>query len=110
MDEHERADVVEYRDQVFLPQWAELSKRMVIFSEDGSWKHPPNLSENEKPLVLVTHDESTFNSNDGKRRIWMENGKQPLRPKGRGKRTMASEFLTPGGRLKVQVYLEMLKT
>ncbi len=101
IDGHERADVVEYRDQIFLPQWAELSKRMVIFSEDGSWKHPPNLSENEKPLVLVTHDESTFNSNDGKRRIWMENGKQPLRPKGRGKGIMASEFLTPGGRLKV---------
>ncbi len=44
---HERADVVEYWDQVFLLQWAKLSKRMVIFSEDGSWKHPPNLSENE---------------------------------------------------------------
>ncbi len=74
---------------------------MVIFSEDGSWKHPLNLSENEKPLVLVTHDESIFNSNNGKRRIWMENGKQPLCLKGRGKRIMASEFLTPSGRLKV---------
>ena len=31
----------------------------------------------------------------------MENGKQPLRPKGRGKRIIASEFLTPGGQLKV---------
>ncbi len=74
---------------------------MVIFSKDSSWKHPHNLSKNEKPLVLVTHDKSTFNSNDRKRRIWMENGKQPLRPKGRGKRIMASEFLTPGDRLKI---------
>ncbi len=31
----------------------------------------------------------------------MENRKKPLRPKRRGKRTMASEFLTPGGRLKI---------
>ncbi len=31
----------------------------------------------------------------------MENGKQPLRPKGRGKRIIASEFLTPDGQLKV---------
>ncbi len=69
IDKHERADVVEYRDQVFLPQLAELSKQMVIFSEDSSWKYPPNLSENEKPLVLVTHNERFFNSNDGKRRI-----------------------------------------
>ncbi len=101
IDEHKRADVVEYRDQVFLPQWAELSKRKVIFSEDGSWKHPPNQTENEKPLVLVIYDESTFNSNDGKRQIWIENEKQPLRLKGREKRIMVSEFLTPGDRLKV---------
>ncbi len=84
LDGHKRADVVEYRDQVFLLQCAELSKQMVIFSEDGSWKHPPDLSENEKPLVLVTNNESTFNSNDGTEQIWMENGKQLLRPKGRG--------------------------
>ena len=32
IDGHKRADVVEYRDQVFFPQWAELSKQMVIFS------------------------------------------------------------------------------
>ncbi len=31
----------------------------------------------------------------------MENGKQPLRPHGRGKGIMASEFLTPGDQLKV---------
>ncbi len=43
----------------------------------------------------------TINSNDRKRRIWMKKEKQPLRPKGKGKRIMASEFLTPGGRLKV---------
>ncbi len=50
IDGHERADIVEYQDQVFLPQWAELSKRMVIFSGDDSWKHPPNLSENDYQL------------------------------------------------------------
>ena len=85
IDGHKRADVGQYRDQVFFPQWNEISKRMVIFSKDGSWKHPPNLSKNENPLVLVTQDESTFNLNDGKRRIWIENGKQPLHPKGNGK-------------------------
>ena len=55
---------------------------------------PQNLPPGQKPLVLVTHDESTFNANDGKRRLWMEKGKQPLRPKARGKGLMVSDFLT----------------
>jgi hypothetical protein len=52
-------------------------------------------------LVSITQDESTFNANDGKRRIWMEEGKNPLRPKARGQGIMVSGFLTPGGILRV---------
>ena len=62
---------------------------------------PQNLPPGQKPLVLVTHDESTFSANDGKRRLWTENGKQPLRPKTRGKGLMVSDSLTPGRRLAV---------
>lgn len=101
IDGHEREDVVEYRQKDFLPTWASLKRRMVVFSEDGSWTKPSSLKEGEKPLVLVTHDENTFNANDGKRRIWKEKGKSPLRPKRRGKGIMVSEFLTPIGRLKI---------
>ena len=44
-DGHERADVVEYRDQVFIPRWKELQRRFVVFQEDGSWEMPKgNLS------------------------------------------------------------------
>lgn len=101
IDGHEREDVVKYRQDNFLPAWAKLAQRMVIFSEDGTWTLLLGLQDGKKPLVLVTHDESTFNANDGKRHIWMEKGKTPLRPKGRGKGIMISEFLTPGGRLHV---------
>ena len=59
------------------------------------------LPPGQKPLVLVTRDESTFNANDGKRQMWMKEDKQPLRSKGRGKGLMVSDFLTPGGRLAV---------
>jgi len=52
-------------------------------------------------LVLVTHDETTFNANDGKRGVWLKDGKQPIRPKGRGKGTIVSGFSTLGGRLRV---------
>ena len=101
IDGHERGDVVQYRQKDFLPTWAGLERRMVIFSKDRSWTKPLGLEEEEKPLVLVTHDESTFNANDGKRKIWKEKGKSPLRPKGRGKGIMVSEFLTPVGRLRI---------
>ena len=46
---------------------------------------PQNLPPGQKPLVLVTHDELAFSANDGKRQLWMEDGKQPLRPKDQGK-------------------------
>jgi hypothetical protein len=100
-DGHEREDVVRYRNEVFLPLWRQHQRRLVSFEEDGSWKPPPGLLEGEKPLVFITHDESTFNANDGKRQGWMIQGRQPLKPKSRGKGIMVSGFLTPGGRLRV---------
>jgi len=99
IDGHERPDVIAYRN-TFINQFKELSKRFVIFHEDGTWEKP-DLPPGQKPLVFITHDESTFNANDGKRRIWAENGKQPLRPKSKGKGIMVSAFLTPGGILKI---------
>ena len=66
IDGHEREDVVFYRNEVFLPHWNSLKRRMVIFAEDDTWSPPPGLLPGEKPLVLVTHDESTFSANDGK--------------------------------------------
>ena len=100
-DGHEREDVVRYRNEVFLPLWRQHQRRFVTFEEDGSWKPPLGLLEGEKPLVFITHDESTFNANDGKRQGWMVQGRQPLKPKSKGKGIMVSGFHTPGGRLRV---------
>ena len=105
IDGHEREDVVLYRNEVFLPRWKLLQRRMVIFQEDASgtvtWSAPPTLLPGEKPLVLVTHDECTLNANDGKRQGWMKKGEQLLRQNGKGRGIMVSGFLTPEGRLKV---------
>ena len=57
------------------------------------------MVEGEKLLILVTHYESILNANDGKRRAWKEKGKSLLRPKGKEKGIMVSEFLTPVGKL-----------
>ena len=51
----------------------------------------------QKPLVLVTHDESIFNAYGVKQRLWQ----QPPRPKARWNSLMVSDSLAPGGRLAI---------
>ena len=46
---------------------------------------PQNLPPGQKPLVIVTHNESTFNANYWKQQLWMKDGKQPLRPRLEGR-------------------------
>lgn len=102
-DGHERDYVVAYRQNEFLPALAALDQRLV------KWKHgeggevimvmPENLPDHIRPAILVTHDESTFDSNDGRSRIWFKEGGAPLRKKSRGKGIMISDFIFPGGRL-----------
>jgi hypothetical protein len=68
----------------------------------------PELNEGEKPHHVVTHDETTFQSNDGLKSGWMPEGEQPLRKKGQGRSIHVSEFITNTiGRLKLnqqQIY------
>jgi hypothetical protein len=66
VDGHEHSDVVCYRQEVFLPAFQEIQLYLVTQDEEGQMIMPQNLPPNQKPLVLVTHDESTFNANDGK--------------------------------------------
>ena len=108
VDGHEREDVKNYRNNVFLPKWRELTERFVQFEENGAWKKP-NLPEVVSPLVLVTHDESTFNANDGRRKAWMEKNKQPIRPKGQAKGIMVSGKLCINGTLEQVPNIDMFK-
>jgi hypothetical protein len=101
IDGHERADVVTYRENEFLPKFESIRHLLVTFDDHGNMILPQNLAAREKPHLLIAHDESIFRSNDGKRQMWMENGKQLLRPKGQGKGIMVSDFIHPGGRLRV---------
>ena len=76
-DEHERPDNVDYRDSIFLPKVADYEKRMAhyILNTDGTTSvKMPVLAPGEKRIVMVTHDESTFYSNECKNFVWMENG------------------------------------
>jgi hypothetical protein len=116
IDGHEREDVVEYRGkfldmwydmQPYVREWEEvkeevegevrltgLRKKEKAAVKDGKFG-------DVKEIILVTHDESTFSANDGRRSCWVKEEENPLRPKGKGRGIMVSEFLTEIGRLRV---------
>lgn len=104
VDGHERPDVIQYR-QEFVSTIRQLLPYFVEFNADGTMKeksYPPDCSvggQGQKPIIAITHDESVFSANDGRRYAWNETGKSFLRPKGKGKGIMVSDFLLPWGRL-----------
>jgi hypothetical protein len=92
-DGHERDDVVQYREE-FLVKFAAYQARMSKYEgKDMDIAVSPTLAPGEKEIVVVTHDESTFYCNEGKRFFWMENGKKKLLPKCKGTSIMISGFV-----------------
>jgi len=88
IDGHEREDVVAYREQ-FVQALEGLWPFVVEFEDDEAIKekiYPPGceVGGSTKPIILITHDESTFSSNDSRRQAWVKQGTQIIRPKGRG--------------------------
>ena len=106
-DGHEWDDVKAYRTNSFLPRLQMLQSRMMEW--DISLNEIPKSYDTGKPVVFVTHDECTFNSNDGRKRIWIHKNHMPIRKKGRGQGLHVSDFLTPIGRLGDGKVCEILK-
>jgi hypothetical protein len=67
----------------------------MVFYDDNMTEILPVLLPNGRQLVLITHDESTFYCNEGKKLFWMENGKKKLLPKSKGTSIMISGFICP---------------
>jgi hypothetical protein len=69
----------------------EIFKTLREYDDSGQiFKSVPIFS---KRRHLVTHDESTFNANDGSSYSWKKGGSEWLKPKSRGKGIMISDFL-----------------
>ena len=71
----------------------------LVQSEEGEaleMIYPANLPPGVKPIVLMVHDESTFNANNGRSKIWIKDDHIPLKKQTRGKGIIVSDFLTPG--------------
>jgi hypothetical protein len=97
-DGHEREDVMDYRENEYLPLMSELKPKMVEFSiEPGppgaqEPRRPPliqahipdTIQPGERPIVPTYQDESTYHSNDGRTEGWVTEDWYPLRPKGEG--------------------------
>ena len=96
--------MVEYKEE-FLDEIKKLLPYLVEFSEDGSMiskEYPKDCAvggPNRRTIIMITHDESMFLANDGRRRVWTLDGHGILRPKGRRKGIMVSNFLLPWLRL-----------
>jgi hypothetical protein len=107
-DGHERADVIAYREDVFLPRLAELEKSFVrwTYPDDTEepvliYPDPENLFPNTPPRIPITHDECSFNAKDGIKQGWVKGDNIAFFDKGRGVSIMVSEYMTPGGNLQM---------
>jgi len=70
MDGHERADVVEYREKVFLPKMKEFERRMAKYEGPELKRIEPNLLPGELELIAEFQDESCCQGNDHKSTAW----------------------------------------
>lgn len=104
-DGHERPNVVEYRQEVFIKTLEELKARMPYPKLDDQGEvidiEWPELAPGARLCIPITHDECTCNANDGPHHQWIKGEEYPLRKKSRGQGLHISEFLTPWGRLRV---------
>ncbi|KAH8930390.1 hypothetical protein BT69DRAFT_1210451 [Atractiella rhizophila] len=93
-DGHERPDVVEYRQKVFVPTFQSFLPRLREWSsEDVNLEVKKPLPPETQPIVLVAHDESTCTANDGKKHCWILDGQAKLRKKGQGRGIHRSDFI-----------------
>ncbi|KAF8222320.1 hypothetical protein L208DRAFT_1323264 [Tricholoma matsutake] len=66
-DSHERADVVWYRDQKFLPQWREIKSQMKTWTKDNLPDYSP---ETGCRIIAWFHNETIFYAHDRRRKSW----------------------------------------
>lgn len=93
-DGHERPDVVDYWQNVFLPTMALHCHRLVEYEVGNLNKEVQKLLPPEtKKLVLLAHDESTMQANDGENAGWGPKEEQPILKKGAGRGEHRSDVI-----------------
>lgn len=102
-DGHEREDVVDYRQNVFLPRWRDLGSRSRWWRPGWTdyeieWDPWSRVASHSDPRICVTwrQDESTFYANDRRTLRWVhENEPATIRAKGEGESQMVGDLISP---------------
>ncbi|KAG2758100.1 hypothetical protein P692DRAFT_201696756 [Suillus brevipes Sb2] len=96
VDGHERVDVVDYRQGVFLPIWAELLSRTRVYATGGNECPIQSESEGTRKVVIWNHDESTYYANDRQKIRWVHNSETAIpHAKGEGASLMVADIISP---------------
>lgn len=94
VDGHEQADIVYYRQSIFLPAWAELDHRIRLWTTDNQEIANEALAAG-RVLVVWFHDECTFYANDRQIVCWVhESEKAVPQTKGEGASLMVADFIS----------------
>lgn len=94
VDGHEREDVVEYRQNVFLPAWFAKEHKLRVWA-DGNMGQPASISVDKRHSVYWVHDETVFYVHDRRERRWVPDSETAVpRPKGEGASLMISDFVS----------------
>ncbi|KNZ82267.1 hypothetical protein J132_03781, partial [Termitomyces sp. J132] len=93
MDGHEHADVMAYRQNVFLPAMAEFEAWIAKFEGPDLKCVPPELKLGEKEIIANCQDESCFTANEYKWSAWLEKDETILQKKGQGRLIHVSNFI-----------------
>ncbi|KAF8593252.1 hypothetical protein BDV93DRAFT_460945 [Ceratobasidium sp. AG-I] len=102
-DGHERPDVVDYRQNVFIPTWRSLEPFMVTWDDTTGALIQPQLKDGQKEVIFWFHDESIFYAHDQRRIRWVHISERatPYK-KGEGVSIMVSDFISTEGFLQSQ--------
>ena len=93
VDGHEQSDVVDYCTE-FLSTIAQDEHLQVIYGDQDLNPIQPSLHPSKKKHVPIHHDKSIFRSNELQQKVWVKDGKMPLRKKGNRKAIHVSDFIT----------------
>ncbi|THU93162.1 hypothetical protein K435DRAFT_598479, partial [Dendrothele bispora CBS 962.96] len=96
-DGHEREDVVDYRQNIFLPQWEKLARHTRHYNKEGKEERDVFIvGPDGKATVIWRHDESTFYANDRRNLRWVHEDEEATpKPKGEGCSAMYAQFVSP---------------
>ena len=96
--------MIKYQE-IFPNEVISLLPYFVEFFGDGIIvlkEYPDNFTvkgPNQRLIIMISHDESTFSAKDGQKKVWTLNSQGILRPKRKEKGIMVSDFLLPWSRL-----------